>query len=90
MSMHFSFIVYVFHSRPVPVERVVNNLKDFAEGHHRSKDTAKVILDVAIPILCKVILEEPTAVANTRVELTLNSYLTRLIGFVIHNCKLYD
>ena len=80
------FIVHIVHARPVPVERVVNDLKDFAEGHHRSKDTAKTILDIAIPILCKVILEQPTAVADTRVEHTLNSYLTdSMVFFVITN-----
>ncbi|CAJ1436202.1 unnamed protein product [Effrenium voratum] len=61
------------HPDPDAVRAAVEALKPLAEQHHRSKDTARIIIDVALPELCRSILQHPDELPATRVEHAMQS-----------------
>ena len=70
--------VFAYTFGLVQVRAAVEALKPLAEQHHRSKDTARIIIDVALPELCRSILQHPDELPATRVEHAMLSILIDL------------
>ena len=59
----------------LPVQRAIKELTAVAQAYHRQRDTADKIVSVALPVLCRTILANPTALASATVDQTLDSNL---------------
>lgn len=59
-------------TRELLIQTAVQNLSKTAYQHHKNKQTAQVVIDYALPELCRCILEFPDALASQRVETMLD------------------
>ena len=54
----------------------MSDLAQLANRFHRGKDVAKVMIDIALPELCRVVVEHPEMSAAQRVDHALDSHMS--------------
>ena len=54
----------------------MSDLAQLANRYHRGKDVAKVMTDIALPELCRAVVEHPEMSAAQRVDHALDSHMS--------------
>ena len=67
-------------AKPTGIENAMVELAILANRYHRSQDTAKAVIDIALPELCRAIIEQTAMTAAQRVDHALDRCLPESVA----------